>query len=43
MLPPLFNIFIDPLAEELHKTALTLPDNPKNALLADDDLIFVFI
>ena len=41
--PPLFNIFIDPLAEELHKTALTLPDNPKNALLADDVAVYAKI
>ena len=37
--PPLFNIFIDPLAQKLHRT--TNPSTiPKNALLADDVIIY---
>ena len=38
--PPLFNIFIDPLAELLHATAVSLPDEPRNALLADDVAVY---
>ena len=39
--PPLFNIFIDPLAEKLHRTSQATLQKPRNQLFADDVALFV--
>ena len=39
--PPLFNIFIDPLAEKLHGTSQATLQKPRNQLFADDVALFV--